>query len=329
MHVAEVERGEDDFSVSVVISRYFHSLKREKRDATLHLARTMLDPAIADFGHVKVKELRPIVVTDWLAKMADRPAKGREKPWNESTRNTAASVLARAFNWAKALGIVTRNPVAGMAKPEKLVRGREVMLPDALEALLIEKANRELAKFLRMLQGTGARPGEVIHAECRHYRPALSALVFSWNDAAWRWKNAKKTKRDRVIYLTDDLRRLVEAEVKARGGTGRIFRTVRGREWNNNSLTNIIIKLASHRDVRAWCEANGFDGDKIMAYSFRHGYITRMLTRGCPIKVLADWCGTWVAMIEKTYSHAHDDHQAMLRLHRQFNGGAASAPPAP
>jgi integrase len=331
MHLDDLHRAEDDCPVSAVIARYYHCLEREGRGATLHIARTMLDPAIADFGHVRVRDLKPIVVSDWLARMADEgryKGRGREKPWNQSTQNTAGCVLARAFNWAKAQGVITRNPVAGMAKPEKLVRGKEVVLSEALQDLLIATANRELAKFLRVLRGTGARPGEVIHAECRHYHPDLGALVFPWNPAPgeYRWKNGKKTRRDRVVYLTPELNELVAAEVKARGGQGRIFRTVRGRHYNNNNLTNIVIKLAGHEAVRKWCRENRFDAGKIMCYSFRHSYITRMLKAGCPIKLLADLCGTSVKMIEETYSHAHDDHEAMRRLFLQFSAVASVQP---
>jgi integrase len=327
-----MERAEDNCLVSAVIARYFHHLDREGRGATLHLARTMLDPAIAEFGHVRVKELRPIAVTDWLAKMADeRRRKGKQKPWNQTTRGTAARVLNRAFNWAKEQGVLVRNPIAGLAKPEQLVRGKEVVLPEQLQNVLIASANPELAKFLKMLRGTGARPGEIIHAECRHYRPDLEALIFPWNPppGEWRWKNAKKVKRDRVIYLTAELRQLVEQEVQVRKGTGRVSMTARRRRWTNPNLTGLVLSLAKHKDVRAWCEENSFDAGKIMAYSFRHSYITRMLTAGCPIKLLADWTGTSVLMIEKAYSHAHDDHAAMRRLHDQFSAAAASSPPAP
>jgi len=334
MHADETVRAEDNCLVSAVIARYYHFLDREKRKNTLHLARTMLDPAIADFGHAKVKELKPIIVSDWLTKMSDekrRKAKGREKPWNQSTRNTAACVLNRVFNWAKGQGIVTRNPIAGLEKPEKLVRGNNVVLPEALQDLLIETANQELAKFLRMLRGTGARPGELIHADCKHYQARSGALVFPWNPTPgeYRWKCGRKTKRDRVIYLTPELKELVEGEIKARGGVGRIFQTVRGKNYQNNNLTNIIIKLASHKKVRMWCKENNFDAEKIMAYGFRHSYITRMLKASCPIKLLADLCGTSVAMIEETYSHAHDDHEAMRRLFLQFTAAAASAQPHP
>jgi hypothetical protein len=99
--------------MSAVIARYYHSLDREKRTSTLRLARTMLDPAIADFGHVRVDELRPIVVTEWLAKMSHekrRKGSGREKPWNQSTRNTACCVLNRAFSWAQEQKLIAANP---------------------------------------------------------------------------------------------------------------------------------------------------------------------------------------------------------------------------
>ena len=330
-HIDETVKAEDNCPVSAVIARYYHMLEREGRKATLHLARTMLDPAIADFGHLKVKDLKPIVVGDWLAKMSDekrRKAKGREKPWNQSTQNTAGCVINRVFTWAKSQGIVTRNPVSGLVKPEKLVRGKEVVLPEALQDLLVSTANPALATFLRVLRGTGARPGELIHAECRHYHSDIPALVFPWNPSPgeYRWKCGRKTRRDRVIYLSEELQTLIEAEVEARGGVGRIFLTRRGKTYNNNNLTNIIIKLASHEKVREWCALHRFDAGKIMSYSFRHSYITRMLKTGCPIKLLADLCGTSVAMIEGTYSHAHDDRQAMRRLFLQFTAAASSLP---
>jgi integrase len=320
MHLGELQRSEDNCSLSALVARYYHHLDRAGRKGSLHVARTMLDPALAEFGHVRVKELKPVHVNDWIA---------RQTTWNDSTRNSAVSVLSRALTWGVEQGIVTKNPIARMERPEKRVRGKEVVLPEALQDLLIEQANRELAKFLRVLRGTGARPGEIIHAECKHFKPEVGAIIFPWNPppGEFRWKAGKKTRRDRVIFLTAELRELVEAEIEARGGRGRIFQTSRGRNWKSNNLVNRIIKLTGKRQVRAWCRRNGFDAGKVMCYSFRHSYITRMLHAGCPIKVLADLCGTSVKMIEQTYSHAHDDLGAMRRLFVQFN--SAAAPPSP
>jgi integrase len=319
MHAYEAERAEDNSVVSAVIVRYYHSLDREGRKNTLHQARTLLDHAVAEFGHVKVKELKPFAVRDWVEK---------QKSWNSSTKHTAIGALIRSFNWARKQGFIKTNPVAEMEKPEKLVRGKEVIIPEALQELLIRHANPEFAKFLRMLRGTGARPGEIMNADCKHYRPDIGALVFPWNPppGEYRWKSGKKTKRDRVIYLPPDLQALVEEEIVKRGGKGHIFQTARRLKWRSNNLVNRLEKLLSHKKIKKWCRANDFNPEKVMCYSFRHGYITRMLAGGCPIKVLADLCGTSVAMIEKTYSHAHDDLHAMRRLFLQFNRPADAGP---
>jgi hypothetical protein len=90
--------------------------------------RTLLDPAIAECGYVKVKELKPYVVRDWLDK---------QKKWNSSTKHTAIGKLSRAFYWALKEGMITANPIAGMEKPEKRTRGKEVIIPEGLQDVLL------------------------------------------------------------------------------------------------------------------------------------------------------------------------------------------------
>ena len=306
-----MDEEKDAVSVLAVISRYYASLKAEERVSTLSLAESMLDPAITAFGHLKINELQPITVSEWLTR--------REK-WNATTRCTAIDYLNCAFNWAKGAKIITANPIDGIKKPERRVRGRNVVLPELLQNLLIDSANRQLGKLLRMLRWTGARPGEIIHADCSHYQPGIAAMVYPWNPPSgeYRWKCGKRTKRDRVIYLTDEAKSLVEGEIGIVGSRGRIFRTLRGVPWTGHNLTTCMEKLPRGKVVKEWCEANRFDAGKIMPYGFRHSYITSMLGRGCPIKLLADLCGTSVKMIEKVYSHVHDDHVAMRRLFLQF-----------
>ncbi len=336
MHLGEMERSEDTCPVSAVVARYYHFLDREGRKKTLLVTRSLLDPALVDFGHVRVRDLKPIHVTDWLARMAEDPgkAKGRFRAWSLTTRSTALDTLSGAFSWGVRQGVISRNPIAGIARLEKRARGKEVVLPEGLQDALIANANPELAKFLRMLRGTGARPGEVIHAECKHYQPAKGAIVFPWNppDGEWRWKAAKKTKRDRLLYLTPELRALVEEEVKARGGKGRIFQTARGVPWRYGNLRNRVALLATTPAVAGWCDEHGFDPGRVIVYGFRHSFITRMMTKGAPILLVANLCGTSVKQIERTYSHLHSDHDAMMRLFLQFSGAGAapaSALPAP
>lgn len=314
-----------DSLVSVVLQHHFDSLERANKRNTLHIAKTLLMPAVANFGHIKVGELTPHIVSKWLEAMSDQEKEysGRNKPWGQTTKHMAVSKLLRAFNWARKQGLIAANPIAEMEKPEKRSRGSEVVIPEPLMAVLIGSTNREFAKVLRFLRGTGCRPGEAVHARASHYRKSISALVYPWqgDDVGWKWKNANKQKRDRVIYLNDEMRELVEGEI-AKRPDGYIFQTVRGSDCTLNNLVNLLLKLKRHDAVVAWCLVNDFDPEKVIMYGFRHSYITNMLLKGVPIKVLADWCGTSVRMLEKNYSHIHDDFASMRELFMKFNGAS-------
>jgi integrase len=322
MHADEVEHVEDECRISAVITRYYRHLENEGRQASLDLARRLLDSAVLAFGHVKVRELKPFAVTDWLAS---------RDTWNETSKSRAISNLITAFNWAKREGTITKNPIAGYKKPEEHVRGTEYVIPDELQAILIDEANPALARVLHVLRETGARPGEILHAECDHYRADIGAIVHPWNPprGKWRWKNGKKTKRDRIIYLPPESQAIVEEEIARRGGRGRIFLTLRGKEWYARLLNDLLDILVKKAAVRKWCKKNHFDPDKILPYGFRHAYITRMLLSRCSVKVLADLCGTSIMMIERVYSHAHDDLHAMRQLALQFSSASPSAAASP
>ncbi len=331
---------DDALAVSVVIARYYFELEREanaqeaaassaralhgrSRRSTLKAARAVLDGAIAAFGHLAVGGVTPGVVNGWLARMSDpaRPLGKGQKPWSASTQSTAVERLLRAFNWAAEQKLIARNPIAGMKRPDRLPRGSAVVLPRPLMDALVGPANSALRAVLGFLRETGCRPGEAINARASHYRKGLGALVFPWrgDDVGWQWKCARKTKRDRVIYLTPTARDLVEVAVAVRPD-GYLFVGMGGRPWTNSGLFNSVYKLRRRAEVRRWCRRNDFAPEGVMPYGFRHTYITNMLLAGVPVKVLADWCGTSVAMLERTYSHIHDDLPAMRQLFLKFNG---------
>lgn len=319
MNSADLAKKEDNSLVSAVIARHCYMLKQAGKLKTLERAESMMASAIACFGPVKVKELKPFAVTDWLDKMTT---------WNDTTKHGAISHLKRVFNWAVGEGWITTNPIARMAKPEPRVRGESILLPDGLVQVLFEIVTPALGKIIRFMIRTGCRPGEAVHATISNYRPEIPALVFSWNPPAggWRWKNARKSKRDRVIYLTPDMVDLVRTEAGDRKPGDRLFVSQRGRAWTVANLGQQLRMLQQRDEVLKWCQATGHQLGPIMGYAFRHGYITTMIKRGCPIKLLADLCGTSVRMIERHYSHAHDDHAAMLRLLLQFVPPASSDP---
>ena len=72
---------------------------------------------------------------------------------------------------------------------------------------------------------TGARPGEVRNAEAHNYQKGR--LVFRWNtQKGYVHKTAKKTQRDRVIFLTPEAQAYTEECIK-KYPEGPIFRSLR------------------------------------------------------------------------------------------------------
>ena len=71
------------------------------------------------------------------------------------------------------------------------------------EARTNKMKSQEFADLLWVLRKTGARPGEIRAAEAFNYESGK--LIFRWNATkGYLWKNANKTQRDRIIYLTPD-----------------------------------------------------------------------------------------------------------------------------
>lgn len=316
VRAAEIEKTDDDSTLSAVIACFCKRLESEGRTATLRLSRTVLDPASHTLGSIRVRDLKPFAVREWV---------DGQTQWNSTTKHIAISQLSSALFWAIEQGLISKNPLASMkGKPEKLTRGKEAIIPEPLQSLLIAEARPPFALFLRLMQGTGARPGEIANADGKHYRADWGAIVFSWHPPAgeYRWKCGKKTKRDRIVYLTPDLQKLVEEQIKRHGSVAAasmpIACTPRRKRWQRRNLWWNLDHILKKPAIRTWCADNNFDPANVILYGFRHSYITKMLLAGCPIKLLADLCGTSVGMIEKNYSHAHDDPLAMRKLFLQF-----------
>ncbi len=323
MNAEKRDEARDGMPCSTAIVSYFHALETSGRKSTLSICQQLLRPAIKSFGRVQVNTLRPFHVTNWLS---------TQKTWNGNTKRKAIAVLITALNWCKKEGMLTINPIARMEKPEAITRGREYVIPPALQELLISSAVPHLARVFRVLQLTGARPGEIMNAHCKHYFRQKGMIVLPWNPppGEWRWKNGAKTKRDRKIILPPIAQKIVEEEL-AKHSSGPIFRNRRGGIIKGKSGLNWYWrKLVEKKPIQDWCKLNSFDAKKLIPYGFRHSYITSMLLAGTPIKILADMCGTSVQEIERTYGHGHDEDDTMrilaLQYHKTAFGESGESP---
>ena len=148
--------------------------------------------------------------------------------------------------------------------------------------------------------------------------------MFRWNaQKGYVHKTAKKTQRDRLIFLTPEARAFVE-ECVAKHPEGPLFRTLRGDPWSPQNVTQKWRQwLLKRPKVVAYLEEHGIDPKQMKTYNFRHSAISKWLDDGGDIYVASQLFGTSVKMIERRYGHPNIE-----RLHEQFAEFAARNPVA-
>jgi integrase len=158
-------------------------------------------------------------------------------------KRLAVDKLQAAFSWAVQQGMITRNIINGPARQSLGIRrkgasrGRDYVLLPGEHGKLIGVAKPYFADLLEFLHGTGCRPGEAYHATAKNYDRVRAAIVFR-HDAEppdYVHKTARRTGKDRVIFLTDELRAMVE-RLLLKYPTGPLFRNRDGRPWTDASL---------------------------------------------------------------------------------------------
>lgn len=252
--------------------------------------RRFLELFAQELGDLDVTELRPIHVTNWLAK----------RKWGPTTRNKVIGTLKQAFNWAADQGIIADNPIRKLKKPTPKRRER-ILSSEERTQILASIRDQPFRDFVTALQETGARPGEIA---------VVSAGQVNLEGGVWvlaEHKTSKKTRRPRVIYLTATMVALCR-KLCERFPEGPIFRNRIRQPWSRNAIRirfkRLRERLPQLKDVVAYC--------------YRHTFATDGLERGVPIATMAELLGHQsTAMLATHYSHLTEkrDHlrQAVTR----------------
>jgi integrase len=305
----EADKGTDDYLVSAMLNQYRTHLHATRKSAVPNIFEGMAKGFAAEFGNKKVCELQPHMMEAWLS---------HRDTWNNTSKAHAGRLILGAVSWARRKGYIQTDPLAGRVDlPQPVLRGREARMSEELMDLLISeaKANRhkstEFSDLLWALRLTGARPGEIRNAEAHNY--SKGKLVFRWNTTVgYVHKNAKKTQRDRIIFLTPDLQAHVEKLVKLHP-EGPLFRTPRGMKWSLTSIANNWSRLLGRKTIVDYCRQYGINRKTLKMYNFRHSFLTNWIERAGDIYTVAQLCGTSVKMVETRYGHPDVD-----RLHEKY-----------
>ncbi|HKI37661.1 MAG TPA: tyrosine-type recombinase/integrase [Gemmataceae bacterium] len=176
------------------------------------------------------------------------------------------------------------------------VGSRERYLTPEERTRVHEAVRGAFSEYVFVLEQTGARP----FSEAAKVTAAdVDFVAGTWTLA--KWKNSKKLKgKKRTVYLVEPVLELMRKLV-ACYPEGPLFRNRIGQPWTRQALTARFRKLG---------ETLGIAG--LSAYAFRTADITDALSRGVPVAVVAELCGTSIQTINKHYAKI-DKKQDVLR----------------
>jgi integrase len=324
----EADKGTDEYLVSSLLNQYRVHLHATRKSGVPGVFDIMARDFGKKFGSKKVRELKPHDFDGWLASQTQ---------WNPTSQAHAATLILGALGWAKRKGFIQNDPLTGrIERPQPILRGRDARMSEELMDLLIGECfakatyhrkkrtntpavhhrktgfSEKFGKFLWLLRLTGARPIEIRMAEAHNYQNGR--IVYRWNATrGYVHKTAKKTQRDRVLFLTPEAQAYAEECIK-KYPEGPIFRTSRGDPWG---LTNCTQKwrqwLLKRPKVVAYLKEHDIDPRQIRIYNFRHSWACNYLDRTGDVFGAAMMLGTSVKMLQTRYFHMDEE-----KLHARY-----------
>jgi integrase len=296
MCAAEKRQSDKDPLFSEVLASYVLWAKKEVRNGSLS-AKTLkdyvwyLDRFGVRFGEWPVSQFEPQHLTDWLAE---------QENWGNAGQRGLITALNRVLSWAKMERRIAENPIEGYKKPPQRRRDRLVQ-SDEHRSMILEVRNapsasasdKQFQLVLIAIKHTGGRPQDVSRA----------CVEFVSQDGK-RWilpehKRKKHTAKPKTVYLSPCLQTITKMVAGARE-SGPLFRGRRG-ELSVNAIGCRIKRIKKKLGISS----------DLIAYTYRHTYITDALQNGVDAATVAELVGTSIQMIERHYGHLCQRHDHM------------------
>lgn len=261
-------------TVAELIDAFFTDAESRLKPNTIRIYRYDVDAFGKKFGRTIAAELTAGDVVRWVNELGVNP----------TTKGIAIRSLSAVFGWAVRNDMIATNPVKRVPRPKVVSRGCEAVIDDQSHRVLLAGASDNFRTVLRVLHGTGCRPGEA----CR-----IAVENFDAENGVVRLTEHKtdRTGTPRVIFLTPELTALF-VELAERVKCGPLLRTKHGNPWTGRSITTMMQQTRKRTGVRA------------TAYGYRHTFATDALAGGMPETVVAELMGhKGTAMLHKHYSH--------------------------
>lgn len=280
----------NDMTVSQLRTVYLGWLEKNRKAGTLRVHRINLDTALVAFGGVRIRDLSPKMVEDFIAK---------QTAWQANTQRSFVNSLQSALNWGVKKAEILSNPLKGKVLAESpKSRGKDCLIYNDEHAMLLGRVPDYFGQVLSFLRATGCRPMELCRLAAKYWSGQRRCFTLP-NDP--RDKDSHKTAhsgKHRVIFVPPSILPMVEGLLQ-RHPTGYLFRAPNGSDLDSQKITSTFKYWKRRCCLRR----------KLSAYSYRHAYATNFLVGdgdkrppGSPM-ILAELLGTSVKMLEQHYSH--------------------------
>jgi len=278
-------------SVRDALATYVEILREQGRHSTADNAedrfRLIVDgDAIAE---LKLEDLTRQDVRQWR----ERLRKGRQ---NRSVNRHVRGLVA-GLNVAVREGHIG-NPEAWKVEPladDAEADGETtVFLTPDQRSRIIEAASAECADFLRAIQHTGGRPGELAAATVGDFDRAGAVLTL-------RHKKGRPAKlRPRAVVLSEDGADFFRRQCRGKLPAAPLLQDPEGKPWGRHKWADEVQAAIASVNFHAKPDARLPDG--VSAYSFRHARISELLQDfGIDPLTVAYQTGTSLRMIEQNY----------------------------
>lgn len=275
--------------------RYVDHLRVHKSAKAANDAETRFRNYVLDnrkLAATDLTKLTPGQLDAWrkaLKELPTRSGANRGQPRSDSTLNRDMTCLRAALNLAYVDGLVTSDFAwRGKLRPVKNADGRRELYLDRAQRLqLIDKAQPDLATFLRGLCLLPLRPGALAQLRAGDFDARLKVLRVGRDKAG----------KDRRIKLPDVSAKLFVEATRDKLPTAPLFSRADGSAWNKDAWKS---------PVKTAVAASQLPADAT-AYTLRHSVISDLVHDGLDLLTMAQISGTSVAMIERHYGHLRSD----------------------
>lgn len=213
----------------------------------------------------------------------------------------SVQTVQRLYNWGVRMGLLERNQLKEIARPQQGRRKR--ILTPAETAKLLRTADKHFRRFLLAQRQTVARPQEIRALRWRHLVPGpFPAFMLD----EFKGKQLRKDQDGlRVIVVDRRLARLL-TRLARRHRTQPddfVFLNRVGKPWTANAIRCRMRRLRVKAGLKP--DANG---ERVVAYSLRHTSATRLTVGGIHDRTLADLMGHSSTQTTARYQHLQLEH---------------------